>query len=104
MGDSAAEVKMRKEELSQEVAQRDFLSGADYLLRVWPVEMAQSGDQIVGFSLSQKIDGWLLVIRGKVDGVRQVVFLFDHTPTGCITLGALKAKVGTLRWRTDEYA
>jgi len=81
-----------------------FAQDADYLFTKWPTEMSVSGDEVVGFSLSRKPDGWLLVIRAKVDGVRQVAFLFGETARASVSLAALKAREGTLHWHDDNYA
>jgi hypothetical protein len=104
VGVNAAEERSRRDD-NRETAQREaFPVDADYLFSKWPREMLDAGDQVVGFSFVQKPDGWLLVIRARVDGLRQVAFLFDHSTTGCVSLAALKARSGTLHWRIDEYA
>ena len=104
MGKGTPEEQARKsdEKLVADLAK--FREDVVYLLRTFPGEMSASGDDVLGFSLSRKPDGWLLVIRAKVDGLRQVAFLFDPTTTGCVSLASLKAKNGTLHWRDDDFA
>jgi hypothetical protein len=98
--DKTSQAEERKEERALETFHQD----AEYLFTKWPTEMSVSGDDVLGFSLSRKPDGWLLVIRGKVDGIRQVAFLFGETTTDCVALAVLKVRAGTLRWHDDNYA
>jgi len=70
----------------------------------WGVELRQSGDDLRGFSFSQKPNGWLLCVRLVQDGIPSVVYINRVYPSDCVRKLNEKWLAGTLTFFPDRYA
>jgi hypothetical protein len=99
-----ADVVMRLAVVEQEA--RYLAMGKDWswLTVAWGQELRQSGDDLRGFSFSQKSNGWLLTVRLIRDGQPQVVFINRLYPSDCVSKLRKKWLDGTLSFFPDRYA
>jgi hypothetical protein len=67
-------------------------------------ELRQKGDDLRGFSLTQKSNGVLLTIRLVLDGIPSVVFINRRTASDCVAKARHKWDEETLTFFPDRYA
>ena len=75
-----------------------------WLTAEWGIELRQTGDDLRGFSFSQKANGWLLVVRLVQDGTPSVVYVNKVYPSDCVRKLHEKWIAGTLSFFPDRYA
>jgi len=76
----------------------------EWLGSLLPCELAQSGNELRGFSFRPTRNQWLLTVRVTLEGTLGVVFTSTGTPTGCVASFRERWTAGRCQVFPDRYA
>lgn len=95
--------------IDQSYRDQRIVSETELRALVWFFEYGQNvfsqvGRDWVGCTFRQKETTCLLVVKARLNGTQEVVFVTDRTPIGCVRTFCKKWHADTLRWVPDQYA
>lgn len=91
-----------REEVEDQVNKAE--AATRYLLCLLEVVAWYSGGVYDGHTLSRKEEGWLLVVRVRLDGRPMVAFSFGARPADAVGQFARSLARGSVQWRPDKYS